>query len=158
MMFQNSQLSYLRNVMKVSKAAPIASLYLDLGMLPIRYQTEMRQLFFLKGILSEDPCDPIKLAYEEMQRFGSEKNLAKMCLHGLRKAYNFPLNDTNVQNVSLRDWRHLVRHALLQLKSESAISKKTNHLEFVLLKPAAYLFDLDPQFACVIYQCGYQGV
>ena len=32
------------------------------------------------------------------------------------------------------------------LKKESAINKKTNHLEFVLLKPAKYLFDLDPQF------------
>ena len=43
-------------------------------------------------------------------------------------------------------------HEFLKLKSESAINKKTNHLEFVLLKPATYLFDLDPQFACVIFK------
>ena len=80
-------------------------------------------------------------------------------MFGLRKAYNLPLNDTNVQNMSQRDWRHrvkntLVRHAFLKLKSESAINKKTNHLEFVLLKPAAYLFDLDPQFVHIqdVYQ------
>ena len=46
----------------------------------------------------------------------------------------------------------LVRHAFLKLKNESAINRKTNHLEFVLLKPAAYLFDLDPQFAPVIFK------
>ena len=50
MMLQNSQLSYLRNVMEVSKAVLIAALYLGLGVLPIRYEIEMRQIFFLKGI------------------------------------------------------------------------------------------------------------
>ena len=59
--------------------------------------------------------------------------------------------------MSQMDWRYLVkstpvRHAFLQLNSESAINKKTNHLEFVLLLPAAYLFDLDPQFARVIFK------
>ena len=104
---------------------------------PITYETEMRQLFFLKGILSKDPCDPVKLAYEEMKKFGSEKNWANN-MFGLRKAYNLPLK--NVQNMSHKDWKHLakstlVRHAFLELKKESATNKKTNHLEFVLLKP-----------------------
>ena len=76
MMFQNSQLRYLRNAMEVSKAVLIAALYLDLGVLPIRYEIEMRQLFFLKGILRKDPCNPVKLAYGEMKRFASEKNWA----------------------------------------------------------------------------------
>ena len=48
MMLQNSQLNYLRNVMEVLKAAPIAALFLDLGVLPIRYEIEMRQLLFLR--------------------------------------------------------------------------------------------------------------
>ena len=76
MMLQNSQLNYLRNGMEVSRAVPIAALYLDLGVLPIRYEIEMRQLLFLRGILSKDPCDPVKLAYEEMKNFGFEKNWA----------------------------------------------------------------------------------
>ena len=68
--------------MEVSKAVPIAALHLDLGVLPIRYEIEMRQLFFLKGILSKDLCDPVKLAYEyvEMKKFGSEKNWQIICL------------------------------------------------------------------------------
>ena len=110
----------------------------------------------VKGILSKDPCDPVKLAYEEMKKFGSEKSWANN-MFGLRKAYNLPLNDTNVQNLSHKDWRNLVkstlvRHAFLKLKKQSAINKKTNHLEFVLLKPVAYLFDLDPQFVRVIFK------
>ena len=59
--------------------------------------------------------------------------------------------------MSHKDWKHLVkstlvRHAFLELEKESAINKKRNHLEFVLLKPAAYLFDLDPQFARFIFK------
>ena len=86
-----------------------------------------------------------------MKKFGSERNWANN-MFGLRKAYNLPLNDINVQSIGLEDWRHLVRHAFLELKKESAINKKTNHFEFVFLKTAAYLFDLDPQFAHVIFK------
>ena len=60
MMLRNAQLNYLRYVMEVSRVVPIAALHLDLGVLPIRYEIEMRQLLFLKGVLSKDPCDPVK--------------------------------------------------------------------------------------------------
>ena len=78
-------------------------------------------------------------------------------IFGLQEAYNLPLNDTNVHSMSQKDCKYLVKstlvkHLFLELKKESAINKKTNHLEFVLVKPAAYLFDLDPQFACVIFK------
>ena len=76
MMLRNSQLSYLRNVMELSRALSVAALYLALGVLPTRYEIEVRQSLFLKGILSKNPCDPVKLAYEEMKWFGSEKNWA----------------------------------------------------------------------------------
>ena len=88
--------------MEVSKAVSVAALYLNLGVLSIRYEIEMRQLFFLERILSKGPCDPVKLAYEEMKKFGSEKNWANN-MFGLRKAYNLLLNDTNVQNMSDKD-------------------------------------------------------
>ena len=75
----------------------------------------------------------------------------------LQKAYNYPLNDTNVKNMSHKDWRHLVkstlvRHVVVELKKGSASNKKTKNLDFVLLKPAAYLFDLHPQFSHVIFK------
>ena len=35
----------LRNIMEVSNAVPIATLYLDLGVLPIIYEIEMRIIF-----------------------------------------------------------------------------------------------------------------
>ena len=79
MMLQNSQLYYLRNVMDVSWAVPVAALYLDLGVLPIRYEIEVRQLFFLTGISSEDPCYPVKLVYEEMKKLDLRKTGQIIC-------------------------------------------------------------------------------
>ena len=63
-----------------------------------------------------------------MKRFGSEKNWANNKF-GLQKVYNLLLNEINVQNMSQRDWRHLVkstlvRRAFLKLKSESVFNNE----------------------------------
>ena len=44
---QASQLTYLQNVLEVSKATRVAATYLELGILPVRYEIEMGQLLFL---------------------------------------------------------------------------------------------------------------
>ena len=50
---QTSQLTYLRNVPEVSKATPIAAMYFELGIPPVKYEIEKRQLLFLKRILDK---------------------------------------------------------------------------------------------------------
>ena len=71
---QASQLSYLRCVMEVPKSTPVAALYLDLRILPVKYETEIKQLLFLKRILDQEADDPVLLFYQEMLKFGSEAN------------------------------------------------------------------------------------
>ena len=94
-----SQLIYLRNVLEVSKATPIAAMYLELGILPVRYEIEMRQLLFLKHLLHKKHADPCLRTYIEMLKFENETNWANNVL-GLRRAYNLPLNDKNkIKNV-----------------------------------------------------------
>ena len=48
---QSLQLNYLRNIMELPKGAPIAALYLELGILPIKNKIEMRQILYLKKVL-----------------------------------------------------------------------------------------------------------
>ena len=55
---QNAQLAFLRRVMEVPKSTPVPATFLELGILPIRYEIEKRQLLFLKRILSRETCDP----------------------------------------------------------------------------------------------------
>ena len=43
---QSAQLLCLRNVMEVPHGTPIVAIYLELGILPIQFETEKRQLLF----------------------------------------------------------------------------------------------------------------
>ena len=69
-------------------------MYLELGILPVRYEIEMRQLLFLKHLLDKRHADPCLRTYIEMLKFENETNWANNVL-GLRRAYNLPLNDEN---------------------------------------------------------------
>ena len=71
---QESQLTYLRNVLEVSKATPIVAMYLELAILPVRYEIEMRQPLFLKRLLDKKHADPCLRTYIKMLKFENEKN------------------------------------------------------------------------------------
>ena len=86
---QSLQLNYLRNIMELPKRVPIAALYLELGILPVKCEIEMRQILYLKKVLGKKPDDPVLLVYKEMLKFDSEDNWANN-LFGLRKLYNLP--------------------------------------------------------------------
>ena len=89
--------------MEVPRSTLVAATFLELGILPIGYEVEKRQLLFLKRILSRETCDPLLLTYEQMLRLSSEPNWANGVLD-LRQKYNLPLNDTNIQNMSSQMW------------------------------------------------------
>ena len=59
------QLTYLQSIMELPKGAPIAALYLELGILPIKYEIEIRQILYLKEVLRKKPNDPVLLGYKE---------------------------------------------------------------------------------------------
>ena len=63
---QDAQLKFLRRVMEVPKSTPTSALFLELGILPIQYEIQKRQLVFLKRILDRENYDPIKMSYHEM--------------------------------------------------------------------------------------------
>ena len=97
---KSQQLNYLRSIMELPKGAPIAALYLELDILPIKYEIEMRQILYPKKVLGKKPDDPVLLAYKEMLKFDSEDNWANNLL-GLRKLHNLPLNDENVKRMEV---------------------------------------------------------
>ena len=96
---QAAQLSYLRSVMEVPGSTPIAALFLELSVLPIKFETEQRQLFFLKRILDKDPDDPVHAVYKEKLNYSFEENWANY-ISQLRLTYNLPLNDENIKRMT----------------------------------------------------------
>ena len=70
-------------VMEVPKSTSIAALFLELGILPLQYEIEKRQLVFLKRILDWENDHPIKMSYHEMLKYQAERNWANN-VHELR--------------------------------------------------------------------------
>ena len=104
---QSAQLLYLRNVMEVPRGILIAALSYELGILPIQFEIEKRQLLFLTCILNKDVDDPgkdfdgpLQLVYNEQFKYELEKNWANYMLELLR-TYNLPLRDENVRKMSV---------------------------------------------------------
>ena len=153
---QTSQLTYLRNVLEVSKATSIPAMYLELGILPVRYEIKMRQLLFLERILDKKHDDPCLLTYNEMLKFENETNWENNVL-GLRRDYNLPLNDDNIKKMSVSHWKYFVKcaifkEALLQLQVELSSNIKTNHISYqhFFLKPNDYLIKLPSHLARLV--------
>ena len=90
--------------MEVPKSTPIAVSFLELGILPIQYEIEKRQLVLLKRILGRENDDPIKMSYHEMLKYQAERNWANN-VHELLGKYNLPLNDENVCNLTYGMWK-----------------------------------------------------
>ena len=151
---QDAQLKFLRRVMEVPKSTPIAALFLELGILPIQYEIEKRQLVFLKRILDRENDDPIKMSYHEMLKYQAERNWANN-VHELRGKYNLPLNDENVCNLTYATWKKMVHDrvkyvAFASLTEMCSANKKTCLLSYDKLIKAPYLTSFKPEIARMV--------
>ena len=158
MTLQTPQLNCLRNVLEVSKATPIAAMYLELGILRIKYEIEMKQLLFVKHILDKMHDDPYLLTYNEMLKFENETNWENNVL-GLRRDYNLHLNDVNIKKMSVSHWKYFVKseifkEALLQLQVELSSNRKTNHISYQhsSLKTTDYLIKLLSHLGRLVFE------
>ena len=153
---QFAQLLYLRNVMEVSRATPTVALFLELGILPIRFEIEKRQLFFFKRLLDKDKSDPVQSVYFEQLKYAAEQNWANY-IQGLRHTYNLPLSDDNVRQMTLEQWKVFVKtviwdEAFMQLMAQCKGNKKTMHLTYHSVKRAEYLEKLEPNLARIVFK------
>ena len=64
----------MRKILEVPRSTPTAAVYLELGIWPIKYEIEIRQLFFLKCVLDKKADNPCLLVYLEMLKFKDESD------------------------------------------------------------------------------------
>ena len=86
--------------MEVPGSTPIAALFLELSLLPIKFEIEQRQLFFLKRIPDKDPDDPVHAVNKEQLNYNFEENWENY-ISQLRLTYNLPLSDENIKRMTL---------------------------------------------------------
>ena len=95
--------------MEVPKSTPTFGLFLEMGILPVQFVIEIRQLMFLKKIIARDPGDPVKKGNSEIIKYPSENNLANNVLD-LRCKYNLPQKDDKVSNLRWPDRKIMVKN------------------------------------------------
>ena len=136
--------------MELSISVPTCALFLEKGIWPIRFETEFRQLTYLKriiDIIDRDQNDPVFQLYQEILKHSSENNWANNVLD-LRRKYNLPLEDENISNMPKPVWKSIVKRKIQYyvinclLKSWHS-NRKTVLLRYNKLKPADYLTKLD---------------
>ena len=108
---KSSQLGYFRGIVEVSQGVPTAVLYLELGVLPISFETEPKQLLFLKCILDREYEDPVRMVYHEVLKYKEKINWVNDVI-GLREKYNLPLSDENIKNMQMNDWKSFVKSVI----------------------------------------------
>ena len=103
-----AQLHYLRRVLEIPKSTPTAALFLDLGILPIQYEIEKKQLLYLKCVLKKNADDLVQQTCYQMLEYQGENNRANHLTFLLRK-YNLPLNDYNLLAYCILHKMHKLR-------------------------------------------------
>ena len=58
----------------MSRATPTVALFLEFGILSIRFEIEKRQLLFFKRLLDKDKNDPVQSVYFEQLKYVAEQN------------------------------------------------------------------------------------
>ena len=153
---ENAQLQYLRYALEVPKSTPVAAMFLELGILPVQFEIEKRQLLFLKRILDKEKGDPVYQVYDNMTKYQYENNWAK-CVVTLRERYDLPLNDQNIKNMSKFQWKKFVNERIRSfafdfLLIRCQMNSKTKHLKYEKFVQASYLTCLSPQIARMIFR------
>ena len=137
--------------MEVPGSTPVAPLFLELSVLPIKFEIEQRQLFFPKRILDKDPDDPVHAVYKKQLNYNFEENCSNY-ISQLRLTYNLPVNDENIKRMTLSHRKSVVKSAIrqdafMQLTIQCANSRKTSHIKYESFVRASYLKKLDLNIA-----------
>ena len=142
------QLKFLKRIVGVASSTSNAFLFLELGVLPINFEIEKRQLMYLHRILQLEPDDPVwKLFWESVRLCDAgEKNWWAGVKTSLSK-YNLPINLDDIKIMSKQQFSNRVKSAVTEvalrdLLAETQSLKKTACLHYDSLELQDYFSHL----------------
>ena len=103
-------------MMEVANFTPVAGTFLELGILPINFETDLRKLKCLWKILQKENDDPVKQVYLELKRNCFEKNWTNEMMEVMRR-YGLSTCDEEVDCTGKTEWYNTVKHALNELNA-----------------------------------------
>ena len=133
----------LRKILSSSGNPSKVFMYLELGILPVKFVLMKKRLKFLRYILHEDMNSLIRQVYETLKtesRHGDFVDLVKKDIEELK----LNLLESDIQNTTKIEWKKYVNEkvseaCLLALNAENSSKTKTKHIVFENLEMREYL-------------------
>ena len=153
---QTLQLRLLKKLVSAPSSISSSFLFLELGILPIKFEIHKRQLTFLHHIVNLTADDPEKMLYENMKRLPFEANWLSDVLK-LAAQYSINIEEQRLKSISKDTFKSRVKsaineYAFNELKAECITQSKTKNLIYNMFEMQPYLMNLYPSQSKIILQ------
>lgn len=151
------QLRYLKKMMDVRQATANSFIYLELGILPIKYEIHKRQISFLYHIVSLSENDPVKMVWRHQTELPEHKNW--WCgVKKLMESYSIDYDEEAIKKMSKETFKRKVKTAIRNkafedLKNDNASKSKTEYLTYDKFETQEYIKSMYPGAAKTILKC-----
>ena len=140
---QTLQLRLLKKLVGAPSSISSSFLFLELGVLPIKYEIHKRQISFLHHIVNLNDGDPVRMLYEHMKRLPFEQNWLNDVLKSCAK-YSIVVDEQSLRKIGRETFKSKVRsaikeHAFQSLKEECRSQSKTKYLVYNEFERQSYL-------------------
>jgi hypothetical protein len=154
---QSLQLRLLRKLVDVPQSISSSFLFLELGVLPIKYEIHQRQITFLHHITNLNEDDPVYMLYENMKRLPSERNWLND-ITSSAETYGIDISENTLKTISKDAFKQKVKAAIQDfvfafLKRECEAQSKTKCISYNRFGKQPYLSKLYPNQAKLVLKC-----
>ena len=154
---QAIQIKFLKKVMRAPSSMCNAFTFLELGIMPIKYEIHRRQLLFLHHIISLGGDDPVRKLLNNMKSLPGQNcwwsNVSK-----LQKSYSVEMSDEQIATMTKEAYRRIVNKsvkkvAFRNLVRECKEKSKTKDLQYNSLEVQDYIKTMYPTQVKTIFKC-----
>ena len=151
------QLKFLKKIMTAKQATSNSFVFLEMGILPVKYELHKRQLSFLHHIIHLSEDDPVRKVWKYQTSLPDHNNWWS----GVKKLmsdYAINMTEQQIQETSKEAFKQRVKKAVKKvafedLKRESKSKEKTNKIEYSEFEPQKYMTGLYHNHSKIIFRC-----
>ena len=151
------QLKFLKKMMKARPSTANSFVYLELGILPMKYELHKRQLSFLHHIIHLDEDDPVQKNWKH-QIAMPEYNNWWTGVKELMLRYSIGMAEDDIKELSKESYKERVKKAVKkkafeELNLECQNKENTKHIHYPEFKKQKYIDKLYPNHSSIIFRC-----
>ena len=152
----NLQVRLLKGMLGVPSSTATCFTFLELGILPLKYEIHKRQITFLHHILTLTDEDPVKRLFRQMQLYPQCKNWAKN-VDELMATYEIQGDEKVIKEMDKKAFARTVSinikmKALEELNNECKNKSKTAYVTYSSLSPQEYFKTLYPDDSKIVFK------